>query len=130
MRLEEAGSLEWSQISDGEIRLSRTKTWRARTIRMGPEVEALLAELPRDCRYVFARKGQRYTSLSARLAAIGRRAGTEFRIHDLRHKFAVDYLRAGGSIYQLQQHLGHTSVVTTEGYLAYITPEQRSEVRR
>ena len=51
-------------------------------------------------------------------------------MHDLRHKFAVDYLRKGGSIYQLQQYLGHASIRTTEGYLAYVTPEQRTEVRR
>ncbi|MGH6875925.1 MAG: tyrosine-type recombinase/integrase [Rhizomicrobium sp.] len=47
-----------------------------------------------------------------------------FRFHDLRHRFAVDYLKAGGSIYTLQQHLGHTSVQTTEIYLKYLTPEE------
>ena len=130
MRLEEAGSLEWSQVNGCEIHLSRTKTWRARTIEFGPDVAGLLASLPRSCRYVFSRRGERYMSLSARLYDIGKRAGISFRIHDLRHKFAVDYLRAGGSIYQLQQHLGHTSITTTEGYLAYIAPEQREGVRR
>ncbi len=47
-----------------------------------------------------------------------------FRFHDLRHAFAVDYLKAGKSIYDLQQHLGHASIKTTEIYLAYLTPEE------
>jgi integrase/recombinase XerD len=48
-----------------------------------------------------------------------------FRFHDLRHRHAVDWLKSGRSIYDLQQRLGHTSVKTTEGYLAYLTPEEK-----
>jgi integrase/recombinase XerD len=48
-----------------------------------------------------------------------------FRFHDLRHLHAVDFLKGGGSIYVLQQRLGHTSVKTTEMYLAYLTPEEK-----
>ena len=47
-----------------------------------------------------------------------------FRFHDLRHRYAVDYLKAGGSIYDLQQHLGHSSVKTTEIYLDYLSPAE------
>lgn len=47
-----------------------------------------------------------------------------FRFHDLRHRYAVDYLKDGGSIYDLQQELGHTSVQTTEIYLRFLTPEE------
>jgi integrase/recombinase XerD len=48
-----------------------------------------------------------------------------FRFHDLRHLFAVRYLQNGGSIYALQGIMGHTSVKTTEIYLAYLTPDQQ-----
>lgn len=51
-----------------------------------------------------------------------------FRFHDLRHLFAVNWLKAGRSIYDLQQHLGHTSVKTTEIYLEYLTPEEKRRV--
>lgn len=47
-----------------------------------------------------------------------------FRFHDLRHRFAVDYLKLGGNIYDLQKHLGHSSVKVTEMYLDYLTPEE------
>jgi integrase/recombinase XerD len=47
-----------------------------------------------------------------------------FRFHDLRHRHAVDWLKAGKSIYDLQKRLGHRSIQTTEIYLAYLTPEE------
>jgi integrase/recombinase XerD len=51
-----------------------------------------------------------------------------FRFHDLRHLYAVEYLKAGrGSLYDLQQLLGHASVKTTEIYLAFLTPEQKKD---
>lgn len=50
-----------------------------------------------------------------------------FRFHDLRHRHAVDWLKSGGSIYDLQQRLRHTSVKTTEMYLAFLTPEKKRQ---
>lgn len=51
-----------------------------------------------------------------------------FRFHDLRHVHAVEWLKSGRSIYVLQQRLGHTSIKTTEMYLAYLTPEEKQRV--
>jgi integrase/recombinase XerD len=78
--------------------------------------------------------GQRYASfaptfnkLMNRVEAKATENGTEFRrfaFHHLRHRHAVDWLKAGGNIYTLQGRLGHTSVKTTEMYLAYLTPEE------
>lgn len=48
-----------------------------------------------------------------------------FTFHDLRHVHAVNWLKSGRSIYVLQQRLGHTSIKTTEMYLAYLTPEEK-----
>jgi integrase/recombinase XerD len=48
-----------------------------------------------------------------------------FAFHHLRHLHAVNWLKSGRSIYALQQRLGHTSVKTTEMYLAYLTPEEK-----
>lgn len=47
-----------------------------------------------------------------------------FTFHHLRHRAAVDWLKSGRSIYVLQQRLGHTSIKTTEVYLAYLTAEE------
>jgi hypothetical protein len=46
----------------------------------------------------------------------------------------VNYLKtplqdgSPASIYALSQHMGHTSVKTTEIYLAYLTPEEKQAV--
>ena len=59
---------------------------------------------------------------------------TPFPFHHLRHRYAVDYLKTPrpdgtpASIYLLSQHLGHTSVKTTEVYLAYLSPEGKQAV--
>jgi hypothetical protein len=52
-----------------------------------------------------------------------------FRLHDLRHRHAVDWLKSGRSIYDLQLRLGHTSVKTTEIYLAYLTGDEQRIVK-
>lgn len=42
---------------------------------------------------------------------------TPYRLHDLRHEFAIRWLEEGGGIYPLSRHMGHSSVKTTEIYL-------------
>jgi integrase/recombinase XerD len=68
-----------------------------------------------------------------RAAARAEKAGVpyrRFRFHDLRHLFAVDFLRSGkGGIYDLQRILGHTTITTTEVYLDYLTPEEAQAAR-
>lgn len=52
------------------------------------------------------------------------RAGIEKRMnpHCLRHTFAVEFTREGGSLILLQRALGHRSLGTTERYLRGIMP--------
>ena len=47
-----------------------------------------------------------------------------FRFHDLRHWHAVEWLKDGRSIYDLQRRLGHTSINTTEMYCQYLTADE------
>jgi integrase/recombinase XerD len=98
------------------------------------------------CKWLFWHgDGQPYRNLSSRFAAMVRseharaieeakKAGLDeadfrpFRFHDMRHRHAVDWLKAGRSIYDLQQRLGHTSIRTTEIYLTFLTPEEKRAV--
>jgi integrase/recombinase XerD len=84
---------------------------------------------------------RRYRNVASRFRELVRRAVAKaelegrsplkpFRFHDLRHWFAVDYLRNGGSIYTLQQILGHTSIKTTERYLDHLTPDENVASKR
>jgi integrase/recombinase XerD len=47
-----------------------------------------------------------------------------FRFHDLRHRHCVDFLKAGGNIFDLQQRVGHSSIKQTEEYLKHVSPDQ------
>jgi integrase/recombinase XerD len=70
----------------------------------------------------------RFAKLVKATAKAARKEGADFRpmtFHHLRHRYAVDYLkRREGTIYDLQQQLGHSSVATTEIYLRYLSPEE------
>src|SRR5262249_16441879 len=47
-----------------------------------------------------------------------------FRFHDLRHWHAVQWLKEGRSIYDLQRRLGHSGIHTTEIYCEYLTADE------
>ena len=50
--------------------------------------------------------------------------------HQLRHTFACNWLRDGGSIEALSRFLGHASVTTTERYAKLNESSIREEFRR
>jgi integrase/recombinase XerD len=141
MREEEIASLRHDQVDKARmsISLTITKGRRAREVPICAEALAILEKQPRFLKspFVFWRgQGERFKNVGSQFyATVGRVAqkaaqqGREFRrfrFHDLRHLFAVEFLREGrGSIYELQQRLGHASIKTTEDYLQYLTPEEK-----
>jgi integrase len=147
MRLNEAVSLECWQVdwANRTIRLTKTKTNRPRVISfLTPAGDAgrVLDPLRATVRsgYLFPNSdGEPYVQMSTNYDQTMRRVlaaeqvdGSDFarfRIHDLRHAFAVRWLEAGGNIYRLQKHLGHSSIKTTEGYLDHV-PEDIHDVVR
>lgn len=110
---------------------------KLRTIALSAQAFALLAGLPAALgsqALFWHGDGARYANVASRFAAIvdsvqisAQREGVPFRpfrFHDLRHYYAVSYLKSGGSLYDLQAILGHSSIKTTEIYLAHLTPEE------
>jgi site-specific recombinase XerD len=49
--------------------------------------------------------------------------------NDLRHRFAIRWLRNGGDIYHLSLHLGHMSIKTTEVYLGHLRAREQAAAR-
>jgi integrase len=147
MRLNEAVSLEDWQVDwvNRTIRLTKTKTNRPRVIAfVTPAGDAgwVLDPLRGASRagHLFKNSdGQPYVQMSTNFDQTMRRVLSNehvegsgfarFRIHDLRHAFAVRWLEAGGNIYRLQKHLGHSSIKATEGYLDHV-PEDIHDVVR
>lgn len=134
MRQEEVFSLERGQIRDGVTDLWKTKTSRPRAVPNDDRAKGTLrgTESHAKTLWVFwhGAEGKRYLNVRSRFRQMVRKALADgnikraFRFHDLRHWYAVDYLRKGGNLYQLQQILGHSSIRTTELYLAYLTPDE------
>lgn len=122
---------------------------RLRVIDLDPETYEKLRTLPAaiGCKWLFWHDdGEPYRNVSSRFAAIVKtewRAAQKtaqaqglkdpgfrrFTFHHLRHRFAVDWLKQGKSIYDLKEHLGHRSIKTTEMYLAYLTAEEARVVK-
>lgn len=55
-------------------------------------------------------------SLAECVYRLGARSGISVHPHQLRHTFAVTYLRNGGDVFSLQRILGHSSLVMTRWY--------------
>lgn len=138
MREEEIFGLTHRQIAGGYITITG-KGRKRRVIPLSRKAAKLIERQAQDIKkpWVFRHSGnERWSDPSARFGDIRRRTAKAaqkaaqdfvgFRFHDLRHLYAVEYLRGRkGSLYDLQQLLGHESVTTTEMYLEHITPEQR-----
>ena len=141
MREEEIASLRHDQIDRTRmaITLTHTKGRRARQVPICKSALAILDKQPQFLKspFVFWRgDGERFLNVGSQFYATVRRVAQKvaqqggafaiFRFHDLRHLFAVEYLRHGrGSLYDLQQVLGHASIKTTELYLDHLTPEEK-----
>lgn len=134
MREDEIFGLTWKQVGT-DITIYGKRN-RLRVIPLTRRAKKIAERQARHIRsgFVFYHgDGERWKSPASRFGDIRRRVArnaahgfTGFRFHDFRHLYAVEYLKAGkGSLYDLQQLLGHASVKTTEIYLAFLTPEQK-----
>lgn len=144
MREEECASLERPMVN--EKRKAADIKGKGNKRRSVPLDERALGAYAGTVAYLGSRvvfwhgAGERYMNVASRFAEITERVAAKaqaerksfrrFRFHDLRHRFAVDYLRGGGGIYDLQKILGHSSIKTTEIYLDFLTPEEAAAAKR
>lgn len=139
-RQDELAKAKWADFNEvtGTLEVIG-KGRKRRVIKLYSEARAFIAKQPRGGDTIFSRNDGKAIEDAATLfthlrRAIMHKAEQEartvqrFRFHDLRHLFAVEALQNGRmGIYELSRHLGHTSVKTTEIYLAFLTPEQASK---
>lgn len=146
MRQNELAGLERREIDYRRqaVMLTETKTNKPRSVPLDERAVGTFVGTPPHLKsnvvFWHGAKGKPYQEVSSRFNSLVRRAvklakdkGLKFRrfkFHDLRHWYAVDYLRRGGSIYDLQQILGHSSIKTTELYLNYLTPDEQDHAKR
>ena len=75
----------------------------------------------------FEGKPMNKNSWSKRLNNYSNLIGYKIRAYDLRHCFALYYLRAGGDVFSLQRMMGHTNINMTEKYLALTEQDLKSQ---
>lgn len=143
MRQNELALAERKHFNEAQASLLvRGKGNKQRTISLSPEAVAIFARQTTSlaCTRIFHHNGKPISQAAfvfsrARRAAqkAAQKAGLPFRgfrFHDMRHLYAVEYLRAGGSVYDLKEHLRHSSVKTTEIYLEFLTPDEAERAKR
>lgn len=142
MRLDEAARLKWVDVDEDRAvaTLSDTKSKRSRGVHLAPQALAIIAAQPRTSDWIFPAKDretgeyrpykqastnwQEAKARARKTAQKGKWRYVPFRLHDLRHIYAIEYLASGGNLYALQRQLGHGTIRQTEEYLQYLTPEE------
>lgn len=126
----------------GRSLLVRGKGNKQRAISLSEEAAAIFERQPASllCDNIFHVNGKpiaqaafvysRARRAAQKAAQKEGRAFRGFRFHDMRHLYAVEFLRDGGDIYTLKEHLRHSSVKTTELYLDFLTPEEAEAAKR
>jgi len=152
MRRGEILSLKWSQIRNGHIYLTKTKTNEPRQVPINEDLDQLFKEIRKEqqlrseCVFPFrkgehALKGEKPVrrrhkpapvpesigSIITAFKAALRRAGIEnFRFHDLRHTFASHMIMRGATIKEVQEILGHKNISMTMRY-AHLSQEHKKK---
>lgn len=140
MRRDEAAFLRWQDVDlkRGAATLGNTKNNLTRTVALNDAAVAIIKARPHSlkCDLIFTRlDGLPYSQVSPGWREAMYRAAKakpkfrRFRLHDLRHIYAIEYLRDGGNLYALQKQLGHGSIRQTEYYLQFLTPEEQEKVK-
>jgi len=140
-RINEALTTHWSDVDfDNLLVLLHGKGSKDRLVPISPELRKRL--------YLFQRKSEMKDGL-----VFGTKGGTkqgrrnvlrdfknlcrllgfdppERSIHAMRHTFAINYLRKGGSLFHLQKVLGHSSLEMTRRYANLMTEDLQAVHQR
>lgn len=143
MRRDEIVYLQRHHCWGNEIQISDQKNARGiSVIPICEQAQAIIARQPATASpYVFnTNRGTPYKRVTemwrevvARAQKLAQQEGapfTPFRFHDLRHEFAIRYLKSGGSLYALQKILRHSTIGQTEWYLNFLTPDQAAKSKQ
>ena len=125
IRRGEALSLTWDRVdrSRGVIRLELTKSGRRREVPLSSNADAVLARrwTPEVAGYVFGSRNWN-AFRSAWEAALTAAGIDDFRFHDLQHTFASWLVQRGRSLKEVQEALGHQTIIMTMRY-SHLAPE-------
>lgn len=124
LRISELCSLKTEDYdqNNGRLLIKGGKGDKDRIVYLGNKAQKMLWRRlnNQDCVYIFeTRTKEPYHRNNVHTAThnLGKKLGIQANPHKYRHTFAVNFLRNGGNIKQLQEILGHTNLRTVEIYL-------------
>ncbi len=124
-RWNEAERLRISQVRDGQIHLSGTKSGKNRSIpiskRLQDELKPLITGSKTGRLFKYA-----YSAFRDAVERSGLNLPPGQLTHVLRHTFASHFMMNGGNILTLQRILGHSTLVMTMRY-AHLAPDHLQE---
>ena len=121
-----------------EIMLRHTKNKKAQVIPLSSALEVIIKDYIRTWRYgadaedyLFPNTANDYLTPAALAHAFAKycknRGCKHTNIHGLRHSFALNWVRNGGSEFKLQKILGHTTLDMTRRYVALATADLKDD---
>jgi integrase len=123
--------MRWEDVlfDERKVRIRRGKTGDVDFVPMNPDLEALFRRIrPENAKsraHVFLYEGKPIKSVRRAFATACRNAGIkDFRFHDLRHTCASHLIMNGAGLKEVQEHLGHKNISTTNRYL-HLTEEAK-----
>lgn len=140
LRIGEALALEWKHVTGGNVRVEQSlqevsrgfevgqpkSAAAVRTVPLTQQVQALLAEVPRSGRYVFAKDGTNsYRSVSSEFKKLVKELDLEpgLTLHDLRDTACTLMLVKGINPKVVSSLIGHSDVGFTLNTYAHFIPE-------
>lgn len=135
LRISEVPSLDWRDVDLDvrELTVRDGKGGKDRGVAIHRRLLANLAETPLDkqtgavCGKLNG-KPISYKSMPHIFGRYLKEAGLDISAHQLRHSFALNLLRAGADIRQIQVQMGHASLETTQRYLALDFDDKRRAI--
>jgi len=125
-------------LAGGQVRLRPeiTKTRVGRILPISPKTVQAIREIlkirpkewrisPVFCSYEGAKLAVR--SWEHRLEYYSKLLGTKIRPYDLRHNFALLWVKKGGNVFALQQTMGHACLSMTKRYVALTDKDLKEE---
>jgi integrase len=122
MRKSEILRLKWEQVRNGFIYLrDYTKDKESRQLPINDDLQDIFTAIRREqhltSEHVFLYEGRPVRDIKTAFNAACKRAGVkDFHFHDLRHTFASYVVMKGGSLKDVQELLGHSTMRMTLRY--------------
>jgi site-specific recombinase XerD len=140
LRINELTSLTIDDVNldDGSIIVKHAKGRKQRVVRIGNTAQKILwkyISLYRkgDSQRLFINRSGEPLDLNGMkilMRRLGIKAKVKMHAHQLRHTFAISYLRAGGDIFSLKYLLGHSSLTMVQNYLQSLNADDAMKAHK